>query len=531
MLCEWILSLIVAAAYGFAILAMGAMVLRRLGHAGDEPRDTLSAIIYGVLLLALIGTLVAAWPAGKKVFAYAVLGLAGIAMLTEVPHRAWYARFVRASFAPVAIWVVSTLVALTISFAPARQPATLFDGPYVFKRWVLPVQIQSLTGHLPADNSLPAVVTEYLARGISFADIRPLMPGQEVSNRPILVGLAAVTVRVILGGSLRKPDPMPRFDYVSTSWPDTLSLVSDFDFRLFLALGITLNALVAVAFYVLLAHFNVRRRFIVAVIFCSLSPYVILHTVFTWPKNLAAFFIIAALILMFCGPRRPIAAGIAFGLAYWSHPLALAFIATFVAYGLWQVFAARQRGEPMRHYAVAASIALLAIALWMFWSHIVMKIPSDLVTQNQNMRLGLLNFIWVRFKNIYTTFAPIALDVFPFNAEHVVTRHLVTIWAPLGFLVFFCTRGFSWAKDRSLHQIGAIAGVAGLALVLVFGTPAVPLLHGWQAVWPVLAVPALVWLGGNDEDGQGYLLEAVLGAQLLLNMAFLTTWGRVYSTL
>lgn len=531
MLCEWALSLIVAAAYGFAILALGAMVLRRLGHTGDEERSTLSAIIYGVLSLALIGTLVAVWPADKKLLSYAVLGLVGIAILAETQHRAWYARFVRASFAPVAIWAVSTLVALTVSFAPARQPATLFDGPYVFKRWVLPVQIQSLTGHLPADNSLPAVVTEYLARGISFADVRPLMPGQEVSNRPILVGLAAVTVRVLLGGSLQKPDPMPRFDYVSTSWPDTLSLVSNFDFRLFLALGITLNALVAVAFYGLLVHFNVRRRFIVAAVFCSLSPYVILHTVFTWPKNLAAFFIITALILMFCGPRRPVAAGIAFGLAYWSHPLALAFISTFVAYALWQIFVARQRGEPMRHYAIAASIALMAVALWIFWSQVVMKIPSDLVAQNQSMRLGIFNFVWVRLKNIYTTFAPIALDVFPFNAEHVVTRHLVTIWAPLGFLVFFCTLGFSRERNRSLHQIGAIAGTAGMALVLVFGTPAVPLLHGWQAVWPILAIPALVWLGGSEEEGQGYLLEAVLGAQFLLNIAFLATWGRVFSTL
>jgi hypothetical protein len=529
MVSLWSLSLLLAACYGAAILALGGMVIRRVGSSGEGARTVLSAILYGVLILACLGAVIAAWPGDKRIFAFIVALVAAAAVASEIRFVAWYVTFLKSASGPLVVWGLSTLVALTVSFAPARQPPTLFDGPYVFKRWVLPVQIQSLTGHLPADNSLPAVVTEYLARGIKFADVRPIMPGQEVSNRPILVGLAAVPARVLLGGSIEKPDPMPRFDYVSTSWPDTLSLVSDFDFRLFLALGITLNALVAVAFYVLLSHFNVRRKIVLTVIFCSLSPYVILHTIFTWPKNLAGFFIIASLILLFCGPRRPVAAGVALGLAYWAHPLALAFIGVFTCYAAWTMFFMRQWGEQARHYAITGALAWSAVALWMVLSQAVMQIPADLIVQNQRTDLDLVNIVWVRLKNLYTTLAPLALDVFPFEVRSVISRHLITIWAPLGLLIFFMGLGYKTAEGQALRQVTIFAGVAGMGLILVFGTPTVPLLHGWQAVWPVLAVAPLVWLGG--ERSRGYLLEAVAGAQLIINIVFLRLWASVYSTL
>lgn len=529
MLSLWILSLILAVLSMGVILCMGAIVSRRLGYPADETRSVIIAVVYGVLGLALIGTAVAATPLGKRIVA-AVLLLAILAALVgERRHFGWYRAFARSARGPVAAWFVATIVALAVTFVPAKQPPALFDGPYVFKRWVLPVQIQALTGHFPADNSLPAVVTEFLARGISFADVRPIMPGQEVSNRPILVGLAALPARVLLGGPREAPNPMPRFDYVGTSWPDTLGLVSDYDFRLFLALAVPLNALVAVVFYALLVHFDIRRRLATTLVVCALSPYVLFHTVFTWPKNLAAFFLLAGIMAMFCGPRMPWLAGAALGLAYWSHPYALAFIGVFCAYALWQVAVLGQRGEALRSYGVSALVAIGAVALWFAWTQLILRIPSDLVVQNQASGLSALDVVWVRLKNLYTTLAPIALDVFPFQAPAVLTRHMVTVWAALGFLMLFIVAGYGRPMEPAIRPMTAIGLLGGMAVIFIFGVPAAPMLHGWQAVWPVLALPALVWLGGRDTPG--FALEAVLVVQLALNVGVVLAWGRTFAAI
>jgi hypothetical protein len=186
--------------------------------------------------------------------------------------------------------IVMSGVGLGISLIPVQLPTQLVDGPYVAKHDYLGVRVQYLTGNLPTDNSLPHVVSEYLLRDISFKDERPVMPGQEVSNRPILVSLILVPIRSAFSLPSKIINGLPKFDYVGSSWPDFSVLMSDdFAYMFSLTIGITLNALIFLAigaFAVRATFSSLLISFGVVLIMLS-SPFFIFQTIFTWPKMLA----------------------------------------------------------------------------------------------------------------------------------------------------------------------------------------------------------------------------------------------------
>src|ERR1700677_359492 len=98
----------------------------------------------------------------------------------------------RAEIIILAGYVLFSTACLMLSCSNPNMPANLPDGPYVSKEWTRGVKIQFMTGSLPLDNVLPFEVSEYFLRGISFQDNHPIMPGQEVTNRPVLAA-AVVT--------------------------------------------------------------------------------------------------------------------------------------------------------------------------------------------------------------------------------------------------------------------------------------------------------------------------------------------------
>lgn len=93
-------------------------------------------------------------------------------------------------------------------------------------------------GNFPADNYIPFVAEEFLARGISFAREHPLIPGQEVLNRPILLALAVVPFRVAFSPPPRQSGLLPQFPYAGMKYPDTVIFMESPGYREFLDVSI-----------------------------------------------------------------------------------------------------------------------------------------------------------------------------------------------------------------------------------------------------------------------------------------------------
>ena len=378
-------SLIVFALFALATLNLGLAAQTWLTQTASPAVNVCLAVALGFLVLALIGLLVWIAPTAKRAVSVVLLLAAnGMAAHLNWQNRKAVIALLHINTFMLGTWLCVSLALLILAQAPIPPRTGLPDGLYPFKRWTLPVRIQVMT-LLPPDNALPAFAAEYMARGTSFARVRPLMPGQEVSNRPLYEALVYLPFRAVFGTTERAPTPYPAYDYIGTRWPDTSQLISDNSFAKFLAVAIPLNASLLLGFGALISYLSVPYTRLCLVTFGALSPYLWHHSIFTWPKNLAAFCLLLAMLLLLArGP--PGLAGLFIGLAYLSHPYALAFL---VAFGIaTSVEIARQTLLPAtssvfgialsKRQLVAIWLAIIAVILpWQIWTRLVLHVPSD----------------------------------------------------------------------------------------------------------------------------------------------------------
>mgnify|MGYP000935188813 CR=1 FL=1 len=410
-------------------------------------------------------------------------------------------------------WAGLSLSAVLATFVPVRSPQPLPDPMYVLKRDHLHVRIQTLTGGLPADNYLPYAVGEYLLRGIQLSQERPLLPGQEVSNRPILMSLAVVPFRAALDPPPQMPGRLPRFDYVGTSWPDAGVVGEDRYFRPFLTVATVFNASIMVATVLLLLDLGLSRRYVLAgvLLLCS-SPYMINQTLFTWPKMMAATYVLLAAHAIFYRRNYALAGGLA-ALAYWSHPYAIVIALSFGLFAAVGEGMSRLRIKPAMVYTATFAAIVLP---WFLWSHVYLGIPSDLVQQNMGQELGWSDRVWVRVANFYNTLAPTYLGSYPFDGEKFVQGSLVSLTGITGLLFFI--QGYAgcvayYREHRDLVLFAVL--IPTLLLIGVFGILTVPALHGLQAVGPLVLLLGLKWMQDNWRPGTLWLL---VFSQVLLNL-------------
>ncbi|MCX6937239.1 MAG: hypothetical protein NTU80_04970 [Verrucomicrobia bacterium] len=479
-----------------------------------------AAVGAGIGILVLIGLIIVISPAPKVISAYISLITVTIASVYFIRRNRkilvsdWPKYFIK----PIVLWICASVIATSLTYIQPQKPKELFDGPYVFKTWTLPVKIQALCNDFPADNAIPAVVTEFLVRQIPFDKERPIMPGQEISNRPILLSLAAVPFRTLLGDSPKYSEPLPRFQYVGQQWPQTLQLTDNAHFREFLFTGIALNASLIIALYSLLKLNEIKNASIVCVIFFLLSPYALQHTFFTWPKNLAAFFILIAAIIVVYRNFPLWTAGVFTGLAYWSHPYTLVFI---ISISFVLLVSMRVNREPIIKSATFFIALTVIMAIWPIWTHLCLNIPSDLIQQNFNLNGNLFKQLWVRIYNAQTLLFPNFLNLNPFNGENIIRSYFINLAAPLGLcLMIFTPAALLDFKNIFRKVLGLFAVTSGIMVIAIFSEPAVPLLHGWQAIWPVLVVLTLAYLQGKSLRAT----KLVLVAQAILNISFLMLW-------
>lgn len=93
--------------------------------------------------------------------------------------------------------------------------------------------------------------------------------------------------------------------------------------------------------------------------------------------------------------------------------------------------------------------------------------------------------------------------------------------------MLFIVAGYGSPLEPGTKRMTAIGLLRGMEVILIVGLPAALMLHGWQTIWPDLALPALVWLGGRVTAS--FALETVLVTQLALSIVlpYCRTFGAI----
>ena len=343
---------------------------------------------------------------------------------------------------PLLVLVIAYLIFLAFIHLfislPFKLEDQLPDGAYVFKEHTLNVKLQALNRNLPADNYIPYAFSQFLEKGISFEKNRPMLPGQEVSNRTILMGLDAAFFLAIISPVEKEPSQMiSEYEYLGVTWPDASSLNSDQEYQYFLDLSLVLNSLFLFAVFLLVGRAFNENRALGAVLLLMTLPYTINQATFAWPKFLMAYFLILAAYLALFKPRNYLLMAFFLGLAYHSHPAALVYIGAIGLYWMITNFSK----DNLKLYALRlvklGGLLGLIILPWFIWTGLVIKIPSDLVAQNIATKdKDLLALITVRLENLKISFIPWLMNPDSFRLK-LTKETLFSIPGTLGALLLF----------------------------------------------------------------------------------------------
>ncbi len=423
------------------------------------------------------------------------------------------------------LWMAFLVLCVALVQCDVRWPTQLQPGVFIFQKHRLNTKIQRLT-RLPSDNYIPYTVTEFLLRGISFKKHHPLLPGNEVSNRTILMSLVALPFRTVLTWGRQWDRKLGTFDYLSAQWPDVESLNDDGSYHEFLIVGMFLNSLLLVALLALFSDFGTPKSLPAAALLFVTSPYFIAQTIFTWPKSMAGFFLVLAWDSQRRGRHAAVVAALA-ALAYHSHPSS---IVAAISLALWVGYDAWRSGRPLRPVLVYIGMFALIALPWVLWTKAILRLPSNMMWQNfagPGTELAFqspLQFVWVRVVNSFNTFAPYALGVYPFEADRVLSFSVGCLPFAVGMLLLipafrYCEELAS-SHDAKLLWFGF--ALPAVVILLLFSCPAFPVLHGWQPM-----IGALLFLGvmrlHRNLSYRAFLIVVVL--QLALNVGMLWAHG------
>ena len=486
----------------------------------------------GVAIEGLFGLLIALNSHTRHFFAL-LLFICVIIAAFDLVRRGTWSRVNDDLTKPIRIalllWLTFVVLCVSLVHVEVRWPEKLQQGTYIFQKHRLNTKVQHLTG-LPADNYIPYTVTEFLLRGISFKEHHPILPGNEVSNRTILMSLVALPYRTVLGWSVPRTGELGTFPYVGRHFPDVESLNDDGSFGQFLVIGIFLNSLLLLGLLVFFAAQPGVQALPAAVLIFVTNSYFVGQTIFTWPKAMAGFFV----VLAWDSLRRKRHVGVVAlltALAYHSHPssiVAAVAIGMWVTYRSWRERAAlRPALGPALQYA---AVFLLMALPWIVWTKLVLALPSNMIWQNfagagtQAAMSSPLNFVWIRVANAFNTFAPTALGIYPFNSEFFASAVIGSLPFAVGLwltIPAFQECAHLTRTEPLLLWFGLVIPAA--VILLLYSCLAVPVLHGWQQIVGALLFFAVFRLRRTLSQRAFW---ALIVLQLATNAALLVTRAR-----
>jgi hypothetical protein len=207
----------------------------------------------GVVVQGLFGLLIARGSHTRHSFAILLFVAAALGTVDLIRGRRWSRvtdGLTRAARMSLLLWLTFVVLCVAVTHLEVRWPEKLQPGMFIFQKHRLNTRVQYLAG-LPSDNYIPYTVTEFLLRGISFKTTRPILPGNEVSNRTILMSLVALPYRALLSWGAHCPRHLRRV-HSGIDMPDVESLNDDGSFAQFLVVGLFLNSLLLLGLSVLL---------------------------------------------------------------------------------------------------------------------------------------------------------------------------------------------------------------------------------------------------------------------------------------
>jgi hypothetical protein len=479
----------------------------------------------GVVLHGLFGWAIAAAPAGRGVFVAILIALTFLSACYFVWRRAFQelrSALPRAIKTALAFWLLLLVFCLGLLHAEIRSPQPLPDGIDIFKTPTTNVRIQYLTS-LPADNYIPFAVSEFFLRGISFKKERPILPRAEVSNRTVLMSLVGVPFRAALGAPYDHPE-LGTFHYLDRDWPDVAKLNTNGAFEQFSVIALVLNSLLLLGAIIFCAGFGASAVVPLATLLYVTNPYFIGQTIYTWPKALAGFFILLAWHSIRAG-HRPVVVAALLALAFHAHPYALAF-AGWVALFYFLQWRRQKSGLSSSLIFLVTFIALLLP--WIIWTRFALQIPSDLIAQNfsgpgtEIAWTSPVNFLWIRIHNLFYTVCSTIFLLYPFDLEAALGRWFVSLPGVVGIVLIYpaLARCAELPRPRPWLWYGLVG--PALSILSIYSSPALPVLHGFQAPLAVLLFFGVWWLSEHCTRAVYLRLVAV---QLLLNLGMLVARG------
>jgi hypothetical protein len=200
------------------------------------------------------------------------------------------------------------------------------------------------------DSRISFAIVQLIAHGASpFGSLaHTYFSPYDFSARGPLAGLAAAPSVLLAGG--RPPSGLPAHPWLP------------FDPQGFMAYRLAMMTFAGTA---LLSLWTLTRRLAgirsarLALLLAATTPFVVHEVWFTWPKLLAASFVLLAAVSLIDG--RPLVAGMLVGVGYLAHPLALLSLPTLGLIALWPL-----TGTCWRRPRVRAGLYLFAgVAAWM----------------------------------------------------------------------------------------------------------------------------------------------------------------------
>jgi len=162
------------------------------------------------------------------------------------------------------------------------------------------------------------------------------------STRGPLAGLASAPIVLVAGGR-------PPTGFLNQPW-------APFDAQGFMAYRLAMMAFACLAFlslWTLTRRVAGERAAYLALLLAATTPFLVHEVWFTWPKLLAASFVLLAAASVI--ERRPLAAGLLAGIGYLAHPIALFSYPALGLLALWPLTGARLRRPQIGQAALLAA--------------------------------------------------------------------------------------------------------------------------------------------------------------------------------
>jgi hypothetical protein len=290
------------------------------------------------------------------------------------------------------------------------------------------------------DSHIPFVVTQMVAHGTTpyGAEGKDLFLPYMFSSRGPVAGIASAPVVLLSGGR-------PVLGVPNQHW-------EPFDAQGFMAFRIAMIAMSATALltlWELVRALAGPRAARLAIVLGISTPFVWAELIFTWPKLLAASFILLAALLLF--ERKPLRAGLAVGVGYLFHPGALLGYFALGPLALWPLRGAKLKRPQVRTLLpMLAGTAVLAVA-WMianrghngqsgFLEYFTQALP--------NYHPSVWEWITFRLTSLMDTSVPLYLPIFQdhnvsintlYGTSPGVSHFFFQYWTgvPFGFAILF----------------------------------------------------------------------------------------------